>query len=312
MKCRIDRNAAIVRLTKVVNCLKAFMSFLFSRPTFCMLEGFHLQHGLRQFYFERASCEQTTRVAPPEGFFKLVYELNAWAASAVFAAPQWMWKCALAKVMCVANVCCMFGGRTYLYAGQSSSSLAKYLPRWRKRDRESSLRKGGKKKLRFFLIPALVSSVNQLVSLLSGWLISSHHCLLSRRRSSLTLLRGSWLQERGSWLLMSPQVEPPILPQVTRGGRQALRQCIFDNLDCSSFCKAPWESVCRRSTWRTLRRTAATSATSSSPLTRQSRRAWAASSSSTRRSTRSQTVASSSLRSSRRRASSSASRWAAG
>lgn len=86
-----------------------------------------------------------------------------------------------------------------------------------------SVKEGGKK-VEIFLIPALVSSVSQLVSLLSGWLISSHRCLLSRRRSSLTSLRGSWLQERGSWLQMSPQVEPPILPQVARGGRRALRQ----------------------------------------------------------------------------------------
>lgn len=76
MKCSIDRNVAVVRLTKVANCFKTLLSFL--SPTFCMLEGlFLLHHGVMQFYFERAICEQTTRVAPPEGFFKLVYELNA-------------------------------------------------------------------------------------------------------------------------------------------------------------------------------------------------------------------------------------------
>lgn len=79
MKCSIDRNVAVVRLTKVTNFVELFITYILHAWGFVCF----LHHGVMQFYFERAICEQTTRVAPPEGFFKLVYELNAWATSAV-------------------------------------------------------------------------------------------------------------------------------------------------------------------------------------------------------------------------------------
>lgn len=47
---------------------------------------------------------------------------------------------------------------------------------------------------------------NKLFFVSKEWLISSHPSLRSRRRSSLTLLRGLWLQERESWLQMNQQV----------------------------------------------------------------------------------------------------------
>lgn len=66
----------------------------------------------------------------------------------------------------------------------------------------------GRKSVPVFLILASGEGITCLItsSCPLGWLISSHHWLQSRRRSSLSMLRELWLQERGSWLQMSQQV----------------------------------------------------------------------------------------------------------
>ena len=71
---------------------------------------------------------------------------------------------------------------------------------------------------------------------LLGWLTSSQPWVRSRRRSSLTLLRGSSLQERESWLLMNQQVSFKSL--VTVGWQtSAERAGEFDLLLIPSFCQ---------------------------------------------------------------------------
>lgn len=61
---------------------------------------------------------------------------------------------------CVASSCCIFTCISYLYAGQSSTTQAKYLLRWRKSGGDHFMLWGKKKEAYIFLIPALVSPVS--------------------------------------------------------------------------------------------------------------------------------------------------------
>lgn len=198
---------------------------------------------------------------------------------------------------------CVHKGESCVFGGQSSTVQAKYLQRWRKRWTQDHLWYGVWHKKS----SSVLSVLSHAHLCPPGWLISSHRCLRSRRRSFLTLLRGSWLQERESWLQMSQQVRLLSCLGSVLGGEGG--SCRWS--DPPSSLQEPWGSACRRSTWRTTRRTAAPSATSSSPPVTAWPTAWAGWSSSTRRSTRSRTVASSSPSSSRTRALLLASRWGA-
>lgn len=97
------------------------------------------------------------------------------------------------------------------FEGQSSTMQDKYLQRWRKRVRKmdcsvSLFSKHEEVSSNFPKCLEIPFTCQICCSCLLGWLTSSHPCLRSRRRSSLTSLRGLWLQERESWLPMSPQV----------------------------------------------------------------------------------------------------------
>lgn len=200
-------------------------------------------------------------------------------------------------------MCCIYKGEAYLFGGQSSTVQAKYLQRWRKRGRSTSSSLIWSMKWRVLLY-------NLCYHMFMSFRMTHQYPSLSPEQKKELSDIAQRIVAPGKGILAADEstgeAEVGWLGSVVGGEG---RLCSYG--DPPRSVQEPWGSVCRRSTWRTTRRTAALSVTSSSPPMPPCPTVWAGSSSSTRHSTRSRTVASSSPRSSRRRALLLASRWGA-